>query len=236
MTTAAKIIRELKKLSSPVKRQRAMSFFKTGFGQYGAGDVFIGVTVPEIRWVARQYLDISLIEVEQLLASEIHEVRLCALLILVAQYQLGDDKLKKKIYNFYLAHLSAVNNWDLVDLSADKIIGAYLFNHSSAPLLKLARSNSLWARRVSIVATFYHIRNNQFDLTLQITNIFIVDQHDLIHKATGWMLREVGKRSRATLVEFLRKNYQQMPRTMLRYSIEHFDKGARDRYLKGSIN
>lgn len=236
MTTDAKIIRELKRLANIDKAKVMAGFFKTGPGQYGAGDIFIGLTAPMIKEIARQHHDASLDDLNKLLTDDIHEARVCAVRILVDQYQRGDNQTKKSIYDFYLDHLAAINNWDLVDISAPNIVGNYLLDRPRKILYRLVRSTDLWPRRIAVVATYEFIRHDQFDDTLAIAKLLIVDKHDLIHKAVGWMLREVGKRSRQALVGFLRENYQQMPRTMLRYSIEHFDKAARDRYLKGSIN
>ncbi|MDP3899537.1 MAG: DNA alkylation repair protein [bacterium] len=235
-----KIKKELQKYASPQRAEISRRFFKTGPGEYGEGDVFIGVTVPAVRKIAKQFsparTKIFFPEDGQtlgrLLKSKIHEERLCALLILVNQFQNGNETEKKEIYSFYLKHAKHVNNWDLVDLSADKIIGAYLSDKDKKILHRLARSKNLWERRIAIVATYHFIKNNQFNDTLKISEILLEDKHDLIHKAVGWMLREVGKKYRGVEEKFLLKYYQTMPRTMLRYAIEKFPEKLRQQYLK----
>lgn len=232
---AADVTRALRKKA---RRQRALvsqSFFRTGKGQYGEGDIFIGVTVPDMRLVAKDFFDLSLAEIKKLLHSTIHEERLTALLILVDQFRKADTAAQKKIYTFYLQNLKRVNNWDLVDSSADRIVGAYLRGRGVATLRKMAKSKNLWERRVAIVATFFTIKQGKFDDTLAIAALLLRDEHDLIYKATGWMLREVGKRSEITLRRFLAKHYHGMPRTMLRYAIERFPEQTRRAYLHGSV-
>jgi len=205
------------------------NFFKTGKGQYGEGDIFIGSTVPDTRSVASSYKDLPFFDIRTLLHSKIHEERLCALLILVYQFQKGNNQ--KKIYEFYLKNTKRINNWDLVDSSADKIVGCYLFEKDKKILCTLARSSNLWERRIAIIATFYFIRNKQFEDTLVVSEILLQDKHDLIHKAVGWMLREVGKRDQNILETFLKKYYKIMPRTMLRYSIEKFSDPKKKFYM-----
>ena len=205
------------------------NFFKTGKGQYGEGDIFIGSTVPDTRSVASSYKDLPFFDIRTLLHSKIHEERLCALLILVYQFQKGNNQ--KKIYEFYLKNTKRINNWDLVDSSADKIVGCYLFEKDKKILCTLARSSNLWERRIAIIATFYFIRNKQFEDTLGVSEILLQDKHDLIHKAVGWMLREVGKRDQNILETFLKKYYKIMPRTMLRYSIEKFSDPKKKFYM-----
>jgi 3-methyladenine DNA glycosylase AlkD len=222
---------DLKKLANPEKIPIYQNFFKTGKGEYGEGDIFIGATVPQSRSVAKKYSNLSLEEISQLLNSKIHEERLVALLILVHNYQKNPDK----IFKFYLKNTRKINNWDLVDLSAHKIIGAHLENKDRSLLYKLARSSSLWEKRISIIATAHFIKDNQFEDTLAISKIILHDTHDLIQKAVGWMLREVGKRDIPTLETFLKKNYKTMPRTTLRYAIEKFPEEVRQKYLKGKI-
>lgn len=228
----SKALLELKKnirqLASPAKAAGARRFFKTGKGQYGEGDIFLGLTVPESRSIVKKYLDLSLADVTKLLTSKIHEERLIALALLVAAFK--KDK-SKKIVDLYLAHTKFINNWDLVDSSADKIVGEYLLDKSPAILFKLVRSKSLWERRISIIATFQFIKNRQFKTTLDIATLLLADEHDLIHKAVGWMLREVGKRDQKTLENFLKKNGTKMPRTALRYAIERFPEAQRQAYL-----
>ncbi len=212
-------------------------FFKSGPGEYGEGDIFIGVTVPHIRRVVKLYASrVSLKDIDTLLHSDVHEDRLCALLLLVAQFQSGDDVLRRKIYTLYMKRVDRVNNWDLVDSSASYIVGAYLAHKPKDILVTFARSRSLWKRRIAIIATFYFIRQGKYQETFRIARILLSDSHDLIHKAVGWMLREVGKHCSEQIEEqFLRKHYTKMPRTMLRYAIERFDKQKRQAYLDGRI-
>lgn len=223
--------KELSQLSSPEKAKKLSWFFKTGKGQYGEGDVFLGIPVPEQRKVAKRYNDLPLDDLQELLSSNIHEHRLTALLILVSKYAKADDPDKKEIFGFYLKNTEHINNWDLVDLSAPKIVGEHLLNKDTSILFKLAKSNSLWERRIAVLSTFTFIRNNDFDDALSISEILLHDEHDLIHKAVGWMLREVGKRDQEAEERFLRKYCRQMPRTMLRYAIERFDENKRKIYL-----
>lgn len=227
-----KIKSDLKTLANPEKIKIYQNFFKTSKGQYGEGDIFIGVSVPNTRKVAIKYTDIDLNIAEKLLDSRIHEERLLGVLILVQKYQKTNDD---KIARFYLKHNKKINNWDLVDLSADKIVGHYYYNKPRDYLHKLAKSDNLWERRTSIVATFYFIKNNQFKDTLHISQILLKDKHDLIQKAVGWMLREVGKKDEQTLINFLQKHYKNMPRTMLRYAIEKFPPEQRQKYLKNIV-
>lgn len=225
--------RETKKLRNPTKAKDLQGFFKTGKGEYGEGDIFYGITVPQSRKLVRKYKNIPLFEASELFKSKIHEERLIALLILVEQFKKGDEKIKKRIYKLYLKNTKYINNWDLVDLSAHKIVGEYLKNSDRKILYKLARSKSLWERRISIISTFAFINNKESKETLKIAKILINDKHDLIHKAVGWALREVGKRvSLEDEYKFLDKYVSQMPRTMLRYAIERFDEKKRQKYLQ----
>lgn len=234
--SSSRVKAELKKLSSAKKAKASAWFFKTGPGQYGEGDKFIGVTVPEQRKIAKQFSDLSLLETKVLLKSQIHEERLVSLLILVSQFQNGDENTKKQIYTFYLKNIDRVNNWDLVDLSAPQIVGMYLLDKQKDTLYNLAKSKSLWERRIAVVATLAFIVKGKSSDTLNIAIILLNDKEDLIQKAVGWMLREVGKRaSKKELENFLKKYYKQMPRTMLRYSIEHLSAPKRQKYLKGMI-
>jgi 3-methyladenine DNA glycosylase AlkD len=210
-------------------------FFKTGPGEYGEGDVFLGVRVPELRKLVKQYPDAGLKEARQLLTSPLHEERLLGLLILVREFSRENDGAKKRIYEFYLAKTRYINNWDLVDSSAEHVVGAFLMDKDKAPLYQLARSDSLWERRIAIMATFHFIKHMAFSETLKISKILLQDEHDLIHKAVGWMLREIGKRDMQTEEKFLKSRYGRMPRTMLRYAIEKFPEPKRQRYLKGTI-
>jgi len=230
---AQDIRKALRKLGSKERAEVSQRFFKTGPGEYGEGDVFVGVGVPELRRLAKDFQDLPAREVRSLLNSRIHEERAVALLILVRQYQRGDRKERERVYKLYMDHLRCINNWDLVDVSAEHVVGAFLKNKSKKPLHRLARSKNLWERRVSILATFHYIKGKEFSETLKIAEMLLSDEEDLIHKAVGWMLREVGKRDLATEERFLKEHYREMPRTMLRYAIERFPEPKRQRYLKG---
>lgn len=232
--TMDEIDEQIKKFASPEKAKANALFFKTGKGEYGEGDKFAGLTVPQCRIIVQKNRDLPLIKISKLLKSEIHEKRMIALLILIEKFQKSQDRGKSEIYKFYLKNTKYINNWDLVDLSAPKIVGEYLLNKNRTPLFKLAKSKSLWEKRISILATFQFICvNRQFKDTLKIAEILLNDSHDLIQKAVGWMLREIGKRaSEKALVNFLDKNAPKMPRTMLRYAIERFPEKTRRYYLK----
>ena len=225
----------LKKFSSKKHAKILQWFFKTGPGDYAEGDCFIGVKVPQIRVVAKRFKDISLKETITLLKSDIHEERLAALLILIAKYAKEDDAGKKKIYELYLRNTNCINNWDLVDLSAEHIVGSFLRDRSRKPIYALAKSKVLWERRIAALSTYHYIKNGDFNDTLRIARMLINDREDLIHKAMGWMLREVGKRDINAEERFLKKYYKKMPRTMLRYAIERFPEPRRQAYLKGQI-
>ena len=223
------------KQKNPIQAVNLQRFFKTGKGEYGEGDIFYGIKVPEQRIIAKQFKDLALDDLKNLILSKVHEERLIAAFILVDQFKSGDEKKKKIIFNFYLKNRKGINNWDLVDLSAPKIVGAYLIDKEKDLLYKFARSKDLWEKRMSIISTQAFIREHYFDDTLNISEILLSDKHDLIHKAVGWMLREVGNRDMETEEEFLRKHYKKMPRTMLRYAIEKFTEQKRNAYLKGKI-
>jgi len=227
------IIDALSKIATPTQAKTIQWFFRTAEGEYAEHDQFIGVTTPELRKVANHFTDIELAELEKLLASPIHEHRSTALHILVMKYKKGNVHERERIANFYIEHLSQVNNWDLVDLSARDILGAYLFARDRSFLDELARSEDLWRRRIAIVATHFFIQHDEFQDTFRIAEIHIGDAHHLIHKATGWMLREVGKRNTLELVRFLRQHQVVMPRTMLRYAVERFPEDERTRFLVG---
>jgi len=229
------IMAELQSLGDPERAKHSQRFFKTGPGEYGAGDVFLGIRVPVQRAVARRYRKVTLTEILELLQSPYHEARLTALFLLVDLYKRGAVDLKTAIYQAYSGNVSRINNWDLVDSSAPHIVGHFLFDKSREPLLVLARSTDLWQRRIAIIATQYFIRHYEFEATLQLAEILLHDPEDLIHKAVGWMLREVANRSQPRAEEFLRLHYQEMPRTMLRYAIEKFQENLRQAYLKGEI-
>ena len=229
------IQKKLKHLRNKEKTKIHQRFFKTGPGEYGEGDVFIGVTVPELRKLAKEHKTANPSEIKKLLCSQIHEERLLSLFLLIYRYSRGDGSEKKRIYELYLKNTKFINNWDLVDSSAGHIVGAFLFDKSKKPLYGLVKSENLWERRISIISTFYFIKHNQFSDTLKIAKILLSDTGDLIHKAVGWMLREVGKRDMSVEENFLKKHYKNMPRTMLRYAIEKFPESKRLRYLKGKI-
>lgn len=232
MYTVQDVKKELKKYAIPERATASMRFFKTAKGQYGAGDTFIGVTVPQQRKVAKQFKDLRMPSVLALLKSPVHEHRLTALFILVHQFQKGDDTTQKAIYDAYLAHAAYVNNWDLVDSSAHKIVGEYLLTRPRKKLYTLAHSKDLWEKRIAIIATMQFIAHEEYEDALAIAEILRDDTHDLIHKAVGWMLREVGKKDRATEERFLKKHAAHMPRTMLRYAIEKFPEKKRQAYLR----
>ena len=244
-------------MANPNRARISQSFFKTGLGEYGEGDRFIGLTVPQVRELAKQYRQMSLRDTKQLLRSPIHEERLLALLILVGAFAAADEAGQQRIYALYLRSTRYINNWDLVDSSAEHIIGAWLFRcsggsvsrrpcqgnnkrpslHRSAAtptLLKLARSPRLWERRIAILATFHFIKRGEFAPALAIARQLLRDREDLIHKAVGWMLREIGKRSRPAAEKFLRAHHRHTPRTMLRYAIERFPERLRQQYLRGT--
>lgn len=221
-------------------------FFKTGEGQYGYGDVFYGLTVPTSRKIVKQFTNLPLDDVKRLLQSKVHEERLIALLILVAKFTKSDEKEAKDIYSLYLENTKWINNWDLVDSSADKIVGEYLKTRDRSVLLKLAKSDLLWDRRISMIATFQFIKDlKEYEDTFAVADILMQDKHDLIQKAVGWMLREVGKRAAGgeprqgrvspILIDYLDTRYRSMPRTALRYAIEHFTPEIRKQYLLGHI-
>ena len=233
--TAKEARTRLRSLGCPEQAAVLARFFKTGPGQYGEGDRFIGVKVPVTRQVAKEFQGLPLPEVESLLHSAIHEERLLALVILVGQFEKGNGATRKAIYDFYLANTRHINNWDLVDLSAPQVVGAYLESRSRKPLDRLAKSASLWERRISIVATHWFIRHGDFADTLRIAAKLLADKEDLIHKAVGWMLREVGKRDVRVLEDFLGEHCRTMPRTMLRYAIERFPEEKRRKYLDGTV-
>jgi len=227
---------EMKALGDADKAVHAQGFFKTGPGQYGEGDVFLGIRVPETRKMARKYRDLPLDLTTKLLKSVYHEERLLALFILVWQFAHGNDAEQETIFNLYLDHTDFVNNWDLVDSSAHLIVGPRLQDRPRTMLLKMAHSEVLWERRIAMMATYHFIRQDDFADTLLLAETLLHDEHDLIHKVVGWMLREIGNRDRVVEEEFLLQYYPEMPRTMLRYAIEKFPEHLRQQYLKGTIS
>ena len=226
---------KIKTLADKKVAETMQWFFKTGRGDYGEGDVFIGLKVPVQRKLAREFRDLSLTEIKELLTSTVHEERLISLFILIDKYRKADERGKEEIFNFYLKNRKGINNWDLVDISAPKIIGKHLREKDKSILFKFALSKNLWERRIAILSTQEFIKNDDFAPALQLAEMLISDEHNLIHKAVGWMLREIGKRDRATEEKFLKIHYKNMPRTMLRYAIEKFSETKRKKYLQGKI-
>jgi 3-methyladenine DNA glycosylase AlkD len=230
----AALRRELRRRASRRKAAILRRFFKTGPGEYGEGDRFLGVVVPDIRAVAKRHRDLPLPAFKPLLRSPWHEERLLGLLMLVDRHQRGDAGERARAHRVYLAHIPFINNWDLVDLTAPHLVGAHLAERSTAPLRAWARSRNLWRRRIAVLATFHFIRQGRHGETLRLAQMLLDDPEDLMHKAVGWMLREVGKRDGRALEAFLRRHARRMPRTMLRYAIERFPERKRRRYLVGS--
>ncbi len=228
---------ELNNLKNPERAQHSARFFKTGKGEYAEGDIFIGLSNPIIRTIAKKYLNISFNDLQELLNSKIHEYRLIALVILVNKYKKAKKDFfeKRKIYEFYMKNTKNINNWDLVDLSAPTIVGDFLSREGTDLLKMLVKSENLWERRIAVLSTFALIKKKNLGDSLSIADMLIGDEHDLIHKAVGWMLREVGKKNREVLEIFLKDRYKTMPRTMLRYSIEKFPEELRKNYLLGKI-
>ncbi len=223
----------LRHQASPEKAEGAKRFFKTGPGEYGEGDKFLGLTVPQVRVLVKQSDALTESDVLALLHSVWHEERLIALLIMVRRFEKAkhDDAARARLVKLYLSNTSHINNWNLVDTSAPQLLGVWLLTHERAILNKLARSKNLWERRIAVITTQAFIRAGQFEDTLRLVRSLMRDQHDLMHKACGWMLREVGKRDQSVLVKFLNEHAAEMPRTMLRYAIEHFCSAERQRYL-----
>ena len=226
---------DLLQLANEQIAEHSQRFFKTGKGEYGEGDIFLGIRVPLLRRLVKKYGGISIAEVRKLLHSKFHEERLLAVLMLVQLFKSGDESVQKQVYDLYLENTEYINNWDIVDISASNIVGAHLYEKDKAPLYDLVQSKNLWERRISIISTFYFIRQNEFDDTLKLAKILLNDKEDLIHKAVGWMLREVGKREIEFEEEFLQEHYKIMPRTMLRYAIEKFPETSRKMYLRGEV-
>ncbi len=233
--TASMIINNLEAHSHPEAARFAQRYFKTGPGEYAEGDLFRGIRVPVLRKMVPALDGTPLPEVIRLLESAFHEDRLLALLLLMRHFEKGNEAVRQHIHDLYLAHTRFINNWDLVDISSQYIVGVYLCSRDRTLLYQLAASKSLWERRIAITATFHFIRNGEFRDTLALAELLLDDPQELLHKATGWMLREVGKRDQPTLDSFLKRNYRQMPRVMLRYAIERFPEERRLRYLKGQV-
>ncbi len=229
--TISRLRNEMKKISNNKRATISQKFFKTGKGEYGEGDVFIGLTVPQTRKIAKEFRIIKIDDVEILLHSKIHEERLLAIFILIEKFNKSSLEEREKFYSFYIQNKRQVNNWDLVDSSADKIVGAYLMDRPKDILFTLARSDNIWERRIAMIACFHFIKNNEFDTALAIAEKLVHDKHDLIHKAVGWMLREIGKRSIDSEKKFLDRYAKTMPRTMLRYALEKFEPQLRKIYM-----
>ncbi len=225
------LINELESLKNEERARISQRFFKTGKGEYGEGDVFYGIVIPKLRKIAKKYKSLGLNDVEKLLKSKVHDIRSVGLFILVLKFK--DNK--KEIYECYMRNIKGVNNWDLVDVSAPHIVGNYLLEKDKKVLYSLVSSESLWERRIAMLSCFALIKNNQFEDALKVSEILLKDNHDLMHKAVGWMLREIGKRDLEVEEIFLKKHYKNMPRTMLRYAIEKFSEETRQRYLNSKI-
>lgn len=237
MSTLIDLKKDLRKLERPQKAKALRWFFKTGKGEYAEGDDFLGLKTDETRSVAKKYFNLDYSSLAKLLASKIHEERGVAVMILTGRFEKGDLRVRKEIYEFYLKNLSGINNWDLVDISAPKIIGRYLYEAKISRnfLYAFAKSDNLWKRRIAVMSTFWFIKEKDYQDALSIAELLLGDKHDLIHKAVGWMLREIGNRNLATEEEFLKRYYQKMPRTMLRYAIEKFPEDKRKKYLFSKI-
>ncbi len=234
-TTSAAILKAMRALGDPTVASHSQRFFRTGKGDYGEGDRFLGIRVPVVRQQVRRYRDASLRTLTSLLRSPWHEVRMFALLSLVERYQRGEISMQRQVFDIYMSHVDYVNNWDLVDSTAHKIVGPWLETRSRKRLYRMARSPHLWTRRIAIMSTAHYIGLDDYADTLAIADILLHDDHDLIHKAVGWMLREVGNRDRAVEEAFLETRYREMPRTMLRYAIEKFPERRRKAYLAGRV-
>lgn len=231
--TAQEISKLLRSLADPERAAHSGRYFKTGPGEYGEGDRFLGIRVPDIRAQVKKCGAVSLEDIRVLLTSAFHEERLFALLLLVRKFAKGDEKEKTAVYDLYLKNTHRINNWDLVDSSASQIVGSYLESGDRRILYRLAKSASVWERRIAVISTFQFIGNNQFDDALKLAKLLIDDEEDLIHKAVGWALREIGKRDAAVEKAYLQAHYKKMPRTMLRYAIEKFPEQERKKYLSG---
>ncbi|SMO91684.1 DNA alkylation repair protein [Gracilimonas mengyeensis] len=232
---AQQVITDLKAKANPEKAKHSQRFFKTGPGEYGEGDRFLGINVPEQRKIAKKYRALPTDEVAILLQHSYHEVRLTAAYLLVYKVEKGDENTLKEVVDCYLDNLSGINNWDLVDSSCHQILGRRLQDKDRRLLYDFAQTDDLWKKRIAMITCYHFIKQKDFDDALAIAEILLNDGHDLIHKAVGWMLREIGNRDLDTEEAFLKKHYQNMPRTMLRYAIEKFDEPLRQKYLKGEI-
>jgi len=227
--------KELNNSANIEQAKNLQRFFKTGKGEYGEGDVFLGIKIPVLRGIIKNYYDLSLPKIQELLKSKIHEHRMSGIFILTHKYQKASDEDKANIFNFYLKNTKNINNWDLVDLSAPKISGSFLFDKDKKILYELVHSENLWERRIAILSTSYFISKNKFEDALAISELLLNDKHDLIHKAVGWMLREIGKKEQEVLENFLKQHYENIPRTTLRYAIEKFEENERKNWLRGEF-
>lgn len=236
MQTLFNLRKEIQKEASSTRAKNLSRFFKTGKGDYGEGDIFVGLSMPQCRKIVKEFFNISLQEKKELIKSKIHEERMIGLLMLVRALEKGDEKTKQEVFRLYIKSTKYINNWDLVDLTAPRIVGAFLYPSKNDSLLtQFAKSKNLWEKRIAVLATFWYIKNEEFSEPLRIAKILLYDTHDLIHKAVGWMLREVGNKSLKTEKDFLKARYKTMPRTALRYAIEKLPKSERMKYLQGKI-
>ncbi|MBB6144608.1 3-methyladenine DNA glycosylase AlkD [Silvibacterium bohemicum] len=233
--TRANLEKDLKTAGDPRRALTSAAYFKTGKGEYGEGDIFLGISTPMLRKITLRFRELPLADIAKLLSSKIHECRSAALEILVSQYKRGSDEQRAEIVDFYLQNTAGINNWDLVDGSAPYILGEHLRTRPRRILRKLARSQSLWERRIAIIATMRLVRNGELEDALSIAEMLLDDDHDLIHKAVGWVLREVGRQDRGRLIGFLQTHYRRLPRTALRYAIEHFAPSERKKMLAGEF-
>jgi 3-methyladenine DNA glycosylase AlkD len=231
----SEVITELKKAADPEKAKHSTRFFKSGPGEYGEGDKFLGIKVPDQRRIAKKYRGLSAGEIEKLLQNEFHEVRLTAVMLMTYKVEKGGEDELEEMTRLYLNNLPAMNNWDIVDSSCHKILGPFLEDKERDLLYDFAQSDDLWEKRIAMITCYHFIKQEDFEDTLNIAEILVNDDHDLIHKAVGWMLREVGNRDLESEEEFLKKYYQNMPRAMLRYAIEKFDEPLRLKYLHGEV-
>jgi 3-methyladenine DNA glycosylase AlkD len=232
-----KLIKELQEASSEERAKVSQRFFKTGKGEYGEGDIFIGLTMPDLRRISGKYNDLNLVKIQELLNSKIHEHRMSALVILVNKYKKADEREKENIFGFYLKNANKINNWDLVDISCPNIVGEFLYrnNNHRKILYELARSDNLWEKRISMVSMLYFVKYEDFEDPLALAELLLGEDHDLMHKAVGWVLRELGKKDVDLLKKFLKQHYKDIPRTTLRYSIERFPEEERKSFLKGEF-
>jgi len=233
MDTKKKVLEDIKNASDKKLAEHHQRFFKTGKGEYGEGDLFLGLKVPTIRAITKKYYEqISLDEIEELLQDPYHEVRVAALFLMILQYEKGSEKIKSEILNVYLSNANQINNWDLVDLSAPKIIGHWAYENKKSDIIyQLADKKHLWSNRIAVVASYYFIKKGDFSIILDLSEKFLMHEHDLMRKAVGWMLREMGKVDILPLYNFLDKHYKSMPRTMLRYSLEKLPKDKKEYYM-----